>query len=153
MRILRVNGVDYQVDPGFRTLVDVIREDLRLGGTKEGCGIGVCGACTVLVDGKPMSSCLMLAEQATGKEIVTIEGLEIDGELHRVQQAFLKHAGFQCAYCTPGFIISTIALLQENSHPTENDIIEYLGGNLCRCGSYLNIIKSVLAAATEEEDI
>lgn len=147
MIVLNINGVDQQVKDGMRTLLTALRDDLELVGAKGGCGIGVCGACTVLIDGKSISSCLLLIEQAAGKEIVTIEGVADQGELHSVQQAYLEEAGFQCAYCTPGFVLSTIALLEENPQPSEKEINEYLGGNLCRCGSYLNIIKSVQKAA------
>lgn len=147
MTKLMINGSEYQVDSGLRTLLDVLRDDLELTGAKEGCGIGLCGACTVLIDGKPISGCLILAEQAAGKEITTIEGLVEDGKLHKIQQAFIEQAGFQCAYCTPGFVLSTAALLEENPAPTQEDILEYFGGNLCRCGSYLNILQSVLSAA------
>lgn len=140
---LKVNGKDHSVEPSTRTLLAVLRDEVGLGGPKEGCGIGVCGACTVLIDEKPMSSCITLAAQATGREIVTIEGLARDGKLHPVQQAFFDHAGFQCAYCTPGFILSIIALLEENPSPSDEEIREYLSGNLCRCGSYQNILKAV----------
>lgn len=146
MTVLIVNGTQVEVDSGLRTLVDVLRDDLGLVGTKEGCGIGLCGACTVLVDGKPLSSCLLLAEQVASKQIVTIEGLVQDGRLHAVQQAFIEQAGFQCAYCTPGFVLSTVALLEENPAPTEDEILEFFGGNLCRCGSYVNILESVRAS-------
>ena len=141
--ILNVNGSRYEVREGTRTLLDVLRDDFGLVGAKEGCGIGMCGACTVLVDGRPISSCLMLAEQAAGSEILTIEGLGQEGKLHPVQQAFIDEGAFQCAYCTPGFVLSTVALLSENPSPTEDEIREYLSGNLCRCGSYQNIIKAV----------
>lgn len=141
---LRVNGTDHslQIAPE-QTLLAVLRDELSLVGAKEGCGIGVCGACTVLVDGRAISSCLMLAVQAEGRQITTIEGLAQDGELHPVQQAYLEHAAFQCAYCTPGFILSTVALLNEESSPDDQTIREYLGGNLCRCGSYKNILEAV----------
>ncbi len=145
MTILKVNGVEHTIDAGTRTLLSVLRDDLGLVGTKESCGIGMCGACTVLVNGKPMSSCLTLAAQVAGKEIVTIEGLARDGKLHPIQQAFIDHGAFQCAYCTPGFILSTVALLDENPAPTDDEIREYLAGNLCRCGSYQNILQAVRA--------
>jgi len=145
--ILNVNGTRHEVREGTRTLLEVLRDELGLGGTKEGCGVGMCGACTVLVDGKPFSSCLLLAGQAAGKEVLTIEGLGRAGKLHPVQQAFIDEAAFQCAYCTPGFVLATLALLAENPSPGEDDIREYLSGNLCRCGSYQNIIKAVLAAS------
>ncbi len=141
--ILNVNGEDYQVRGGARTLLQVLRDELGLGGTKEGCGVGMCGACTVLVDGRPLSGCLTLAEQAAGKEIITVEGLAEDGRLHPVQEAFIEAGAFQCAYCTPGFILTTIAMLEENPDPDEEEIRDYLAGNLCRCGSYQNIINAV----------
>ena len=145
--ILNVNGSRHEVQEGTRTLLEVLRDDLGLVGTKEGCGIGMCGACTVLVDGKPVSGCLMLAAQVADKEIVTVEGLAKDGKLHPIQQAFIDERAFQCAYCTPGFILSTVALLKENPNPSDNEIREYLAGNLCRCGSYQNIIKAVSTAS------
>lgn len=148
--ILIVNGRRYELEAGSRTILQVLRDDLDLGGTKEGCGIGVCGACTVLVDGEPVSGCLMLAAQLAGKEILTIEGLAKDGRLHPIQQVFIDEAAFQCAYCTPGFILATVALLDENSNPTEEEIREYFAGNLCRCGSYQNIVKAAQTASQVE---
>ena len=145
--ILNVNGNRHEVQEGTRTLLEVLRDDLGLVGTKEGCGIGMCGACTVLVDGKPVSGCLTLAAQVADKEIVTVEGLAKDGKLHLIQQAFIDERAFQCAYCTPGFILSTVALLKENPHPSDDEIREYLAGNLCRCGSYQNIVKAVSTAS------
>jgi len=148
--ILNVNAHDYEIEPGTRTLLEVLREDLGLPSTKEGCGIGMCGACTVLVDGKPFSSCLILAVQAAGRKILTIEGLARDGELHPVQAAFVEHGAFQCAYCTPGFVLSSAALLAENPNPDEGEIREYLSGNLCRCGSYENILRAVASVNRSE---
>jgi aerobic-type carbon monoxide dehydrogenase small subunit (CoxS/CutS family) len=145
--ILNVNGSRHEVEVGTRTLLEVLRDDLNLVGTKEGCGVGMCGACTVLVDGKPFGSCHLLAAQVAGKEILTIEGLSKDGNLHPAQQSFLKHGAFQCAYCTPGFVLTTIALLDENSSPSDDEIREYLSGNLCRCGSYQNILQAVKTAS------
>jgi carbon-monoxide dehydrogenase small subunit len=144
--ILNVNGAEHvlSVAPD-RRLLDVLREDLGLNSVREGCGIGLCGTCTVLMDGKAISACLMLASQAQGAEITTIEGLSKDGKLHPVQEAFIEYSAFQCAYCTPGFILSTIALLNENPEPDEEAIREYLAGNICRCGSYLNILEAVKA--------
>jgi aerobic-type carbon monoxide dehydrogenase small subunit (CoxS/CutS family) len=141
---LNVNGEEHvlQVTPD-RRLLDVLREDLGLVSVREGCGIGMCGTCTVLADGKAISACLMLASQAQGVEITTIEGISKNGKLHPVQEAFIQHSAFQCAFCTPGFILSTIALLNEHSNPDEETIREYLVGNLCRCGSYLNILEAV----------
>lgn len=146
---LNVNGEDhFLVVTPHRRLLDVLREDLGLFSVREGCGIGLCGTCTVLVDGKAISGCLMLATQAQGKEIITVEGLSQNGKLHPVQEAFIEHAAFQCAYCTPGFILSTIALLNEDPNPDEDTIREYLGGNICRCGSYLNILEAVKASSS-----
>ncbi len=126
-------------------MLEVLRDDLELGSVREGCGIGMCGTCTVLVDGRAISSCLLLAVQAEGKAIITVEGLTSGERLHPVQQAYIDHAAFQCAYCTPGFILSTIALLTEHPNPDDETIREYLSGNLCRCGSYANILKAVRA--------
>jgi aerobic-type carbon monoxide dehydrogenase small subunit (CoxS/CutS family) len=145
--ILNVNGKSFEVQSGTRTVLEVLRDDLGLGGTKEGCGVGMCGACTILVDGKPISGCLTLAEQVVGKQILTVEGLAENGELHPVQQAFIDEMAFQCAYCTPGFILTTVALLNENQDPGDDEIREYLSGNLCRCGSYQNILSAVKRAS------
>lgn len=145
---LHVNGLQQDVAVAtHHTLLDVLRRDFKLFSVREGCGIGMCGACTVLVNGKPMSSCLMLAALAAGKEIVTVESLDQAGELHPIQQAFVDHTAFQCSYCTPGFILTTQALLQDNPTPSEREIREYLAGNLCRCGSYVKILDAVLDAA------
>jgi len=144
--ILNVNGKNYEVQRETRTLLQVLRDELGLVGIKEGCGVGMCGACTVLVDGKPVSGCLTLAAQVAEKEILTVEGLERDDQLHPVQQAFIDERAFQCAYCTPGFILTTVALLNENQDPSDDEIREYLSGNLCRCGSYQNIVKAVISA-------
>lgn len=149
---LNVNGKDYEVQAEIRTILQVLRDDLGLGGTKEGCGVGMCGACTVLVDGKPISGCLTLAAQVADKEILTVEGLTKDGELHPVQQAFIDERAFQCAYCTPGFILTTVALLNENQDPSDEEIREYLSGNLCRCGSYQNIVSAVRRASRDSLD-
>jgi aerobic-type carbon monoxide dehydrogenase small subunit (CoxS/CutS family) len=145
---LQVNGKAHSVstDTG-QTLLNVLRDELELVGAREGCGIGMCGACTVLIDRHPVSSCLVLAVQAQGREITTVEGLAAEGVLHPVQQAFIDEAGFQCAYCTPGFILSTVALLKEHPNPNETQIREYLAGNLCRCGSYSNIVNAVKLSA------
>jgi len=144
--ILNVNGNKHEIQNETRTLLEVLRDDLGLVGAKEGCGVGMCGACTVLVDGKPVSGCLTLAAQVADKEITTVEGLAKDGKLHPIQKAFIDERAFQCAYCTPGFILSTVALLKENPEPSEEEIREYLAGNLCRCGSYQNIVKAVVNA-------
>jgi aerobic-type carbon monoxide dehydrogenase small subunit (CoxS/CutS family) len=141
---LHVNGTKHSLAVApERTLLDVLREELDLVGAREGCGIGMCGACTVLVEGRVISSCLMLAVQAEGQEITTVEGLAAAGQLHPIQQAYIDRAAFQCAYCTPGFILSTIALLDEDPNPDDEAIRTYLAGNLCRCGSYLHILEAV----------
>jgi len=145
---LRVNGVvEEKAVHTHHTLLEVLRAEFKLFGAREGCGIGMCGACTVLLDGKPVSSCLLLAPLAEGKEILTIEGLPEPGKLHPIQQAFIDHNAFQCAYCTPGFILSTKSLLEENPTPTAAQVRGYLAGNLCRCGSYVKIEEAVLDAA------
>jgi aerobic-type carbon monoxide dehydrogenase small subunit (CoxS/CutS family) len=129
------------------TLLQVLRDELGLLGTREGCGIGMCGACTVLCDGKPVNSCLMLAALAEGHAILTIEGLEGPrGELHPVQQAFIEHTAFQCSYCTPGFILTVKALLEESPRVTRAEAAQFLAGNLCRCGSYVKILDAVIDA-------
>jgi len=130
-----------------QTLLKFIREELHLSGTKEGCEIGECGACTVLLDGKPVNSCLVLAVELDGKELVTIEGLSKNGELDRLQQAFVEKFAFQCGYCTPGMIMSAKALLDRNSDPTDEDINVALSGNLCRCGAYQEIREAIKASA------
>ena len=146
---IKVNGQDRQLDiPARRLLVDCLRYDLGLTGTKEGCSVGICGACTVLVDGEMAASCIMLAAAADGAEITTIEGLAgDDGRLHPVQQAFIDHGGFQCGICTPGQVIAAKALLDLNPSPTEEEIREWMMGNLCRCTGYYGILESVINAA------
>ena len=145
---LRVNDKGYEVelDP-YALLSDVLREDLGLKGTKRGCDFGGCGACTVLLDGQAVYSCMMPARHAQGHEITTIEGLSKGGELTSVQQSFVKNMGFQCGYCTPGIIMSTTALIKQNPNPTDNDIQEALAGNLCRCTGYTSIFKAIKDAA------
>ena len=143
---LEVNGQTRSLSiPTGQTLLETLREELGLVGARGSCGIGMCGTCTVLIDGKTMSSCLLLTAQAAGKKITTIEGISEGEQLHRVQQAFIDHGAFQCAYCTPGFILSTVALLDETPHPDDQTIREYLAGNLCRCGSYQNILEAARA--------
>jgi carbon-monoxide dehydrogenase small subunit len=146
---LTVNGRDYEVilEPHM-LLVDVLRDSLGLAGTKYACGTGDCGACTVLIDGKPSLSCLTLAVTAKGKSILTIEGLAEGGQLHPIQQAFVDKGAVQCGFCTPGMILSTKALLDENPDPTADEIKHALGGNLCRCTGYVKIVEAVEAAAT-----
>ncbi len=144
---LKVNGVDREVDaPARRLLVDLLRYDLGLTGTKEGCSVGVCGACTVLVDGEMVASCITLAAAVDGSEITTVEGLALDGRLHPVQQAFIDFGGFQCGICTPGQVMAAKALLDDNPRPTEAEIRDWMMGNLCRCTGYYKILESVVAA-------
>ncbi|RJX29569.1 MAG: (2Fe-2S)-binding protein [Desulfarculus sp.] len=148
---LRVNGDRYEVavDP-WRTLAEVLREELRLTGTKIGCNQGDCGACTVLLDGRSVSSCLTLAVEAHQREITTIEGLAPSPDhLHPLQQAFVQHGAVQCGFCTPGMILAAKHLLENNPQPTEQEIRRGLGGNLCRCTGYNKIVEAVQAAAQE----
>ena len=143
-----VNGQRVQVSVGgSETLLDCLRNQVGLTGTKEGCGQGDCGACTVLVDGIPVNACLMLAFEASGKEITTIEGLAEEDGLHPLQEAFISHNAVQCGFCTPGMILTAAALLKENPHPSEKEIRHYLQGNLCRCTGYSKIVQAVQAAA------
>ena len=145
---LIVNGVEREADaPVGRLLLDFLRNDLGLTGSKEGCGVGVCGACTVLVDGELHASCITLAVAVEDAEVTTIEGIAAEGRLHPVQQAFIDHGGFQCGICTPGQIVAAKALLDFNPQPTEDEIKEWMMGNLCRCTGYYGIINSVAAAA------
>jgi carbon-monoxide dehydrogenase small subunit len=145
---LTVNGTPREVEvPAYRTLLDCLRYDLELTGSKEGCGVGVCGACTVLLDGKMISSCIALAVFADGREVTTVEGLATDERLHPVQQAFIDAGGFQCGICTPGQVVAAKALLDANPSPSEADIREWMLGNLCRCTGYYKIVESIRAAA------
>ena len=148
--VLSVNGRDYkvQVEPR-RTLVDAIREDCGLTGTHIGCEHGVCGACTVLVDGAPVRSCLMFAVQAAGKPIRTVEGLASGDELSVLQRAFMEHHGLQCGFCTPGFLMLVTGVLEREPDIPDEELIDVLASNLCRCTGYQNIIKAVRAAAQE----
>jgi carbon-monoxide dehydrogenase small subunit len=144
----RLNGEERVVDVHtHETLLEVLRRDLHLHGARETCGIGICGACTVLVNGKALSACLLLAPQVDDCEVQTIEGLDEDGRLHPIQEAFVENNAFQCSYCTPGMILATKALLDETPSPSVDQIKDYLAGNLCRCGSYLKIIAAVQEAA------
>ncbi len=145
---LKVNGVNYQVKiPPWRTLVEVLRETLGLTGTKKSCNEGECGACTVILDGRPVTSCLVLAIDAEGKDILTIEGISKDGNFHPVQESFLKHGAIQCGFCTPGMVMSAKALLDENPNPNLIEARQAISGNLCRCTGYQHIINSILAAS------
>ena len=145
---MTVNGapVEREVEPST-LLVHFLREDLGLTGTNVGCETSLCGACTVLVDGKAIKSCTQLALQAEGRSVTTIEGLATNGKLHPLQQSFWDNHGLQCGYCTPGMILASVSLLSDNPHPSEEEIREGLKGNLCRCTGYHNIIKSVKAVA------
>ena len=131
-------------------LINIIRNDLFLTGSKYGCGIGECGACTVLLNGEPVLSCLTLAATVDGKEITTIEGLAKGNELHPMQIAFLKNAAVQCGFCTPSMILTATALLKENPNPTEDEIKDYIRGNICRCTGYIQIVKAIESCATEQ---
>ena len=145
---LDVNDKRYSVKyPPDTPLLDVLRDELGLTGSKYGCGEGQCGACTVLIGGAPRRSCQIPVSAAAGKPITTIEGLEKDGRLHPVQQAFLDAGAFQCAYCTSGMIVSSVGLLQTNPNPTQADIVQYLQGNICRCGTHPRILDAVRQAA------
>ena len=146
---LAINGNEYRIfTDDCRTLLDVLREDLNLTGTKKGCDEGDCGVCTVLVDGEPISSCLFLAVKAEGHEVTTIEGLEKDGVLHPIQKAFVEEGAVQCGFCTPGMVMSTKALLDVNPNPNEEEIRTALSGNLCRCTGYVRIVKAVQTASS-----
>jgi carbon-monoxide dehydrogenase small subunit len=148
---MTVNGdtVDLQVDVRH-TLMDVLREQLELWGVREGCNSGSCGACTVLLDGEPVNSCLVLAPEADGAEVLTIEGLAPSAaKLHTLQQAFVEHGAIQCGYCSPGMILSACALLRRNPKPTEAEVRYALGGNLCRCTGYAKIVEAVMETSRE----
>ena len=146
--VTTVNGesVEVAVELGVM-LIDVLREELRLTGTKESCGRGDCGACTVLLDGKTVNSCITPAMKAMNREVWTIEGLGSPGKLHPIQEAFVEHGAVQCGFCTPGVIMSAKALLEENPNPTETEVRVGLSGNICRCTGYVKIVDAVLAAA------
>lgn len=149
---MRVNGEEVSgwVEPR-RTLLDFLREDLNLTGAKKGCDFGECGACTVLLDNKPVNSCLVLALEAEGREVVTIEGLMNGEKLHPLQEAFMRYGAVQCGYCTPGIILSSKALLDENPTPTELEVRRGIAGNLCRCTGYVKIVQAILAVAAERK--
>jgi aerobic carbon-monoxide dehydrogenase small subunit len=143
-----VNGKSVEGDIDCRmTLAEFLRQELELTGTKVGCNRGECGSCTVLLDGNPIYSCTFLAVEAAGRDVLTIEGLSDNGELNPLQEAFIEHDALQCGYCTPGMIMSIEALLDRNPHPTEDDVKKAIDGNLCRCGSYPNIVKAALAVS------
>jgi carbon-monoxide dehydrogenase small subunit len=147
---LNINGDTHEllVAPNY-TLLEVLREKLGLMGTKRGCDLGACGACTVLIDGEAYLSCLMLAVDATGKEIITIEGLAAGGDLHPLQSAFIEHGGLQCGFCTPGMILTAEAILSEEQNPSEDVIKKKLAGNLCRCTGYKKIVEAVMSVAEQ----
>lgn len=152
---LTVNGypLEKEVEPR-QTLLELLREDLDLTGAKGGCGMGECGACTVLLDGKPVKSCILLAVQANGREVTTIEGLEMeDGTLHPVQQAFIDHGAIQCGFCTPGMVLTAKALLDVNPRPSELEVRRAISGNLCRCTGYQKIVEAILACGVGEEKV
>lgn len=144
---LQINGVDrtLAVDDAD-TLLDALRDQLKLWSVRESCGVGACGSCTVLMDGHPVSSCLLLAARAAGARVTTLEGLASGDHLHFIQEAFVEERALQCAYCTPGFVLSVKALLDENPAPTDDDIRDFLAGNLCRCAGYTEILAAVRSA-------
>jgi xanthine dehydrogenase YagT iron-sulfur-binding subunit len=151
---LRVNGAARRLRLDSRaTLLDALRDQLGLSGTKKGCDQGACGACTVLADGKRVLSCLTLAAQCDGREVTTIEGLSRDGGLHPVQAAFIRHDGFQCGFCTPGQIMSAVALLAEGRAGSDEEVREFMSGNLCRCGAYPNIVAAIRDAAGSDAGV
>ena len=149
--ILNDESVSVEVDPRKR-LLDMLREDFLLTGVKEGCSIGECGACTVLIDGKAVTSCLVLAPQVNGHQVTTIEGLQKKGELHPLQEAFIESGAVQCGFCTPGMILAAKALLDENPRPTREEIKTAISGNLCRCTGYEKIIKAIETAVKNLEE-
>ncbi|HUK88028.1 MAG TPA: (2Fe-2S)-binding protein [Terriglobales bacterium] len=146
--VLKLNGEERRLEaPPEESLLSVLRNRLQLTGTKYGCGEGQCGACTVLLDGRPVRSCRTPVSAAVGRKIITIEGLAPDGRLHPVQQAFLDQEAFQCAYCTSGMIVSAAGLLSANPHPSAEEIVRFMNGNICRCGTYPRILAAVQQAA------
>ncbi len=148
--ILKINGEEQEVfvNPN-QTLLEVLRDELHLTGVKEGCGLGECGACTVLMDGIPVRSCLVLGLEAEGKAILTVEGLANGGDLHPIQRAFIDHHAFQCGFCTPAMIMTAKALLEKNPDPTESEVIRAISGNICRCTGYKSIVSAIMGAARE----
>jgi len=152
---LNVNGIsrEFMVEPN-QTLLDVLRDELDLTGAKEGCDrIGECGTCTVLMGGRPVLSCLILAVDAQGKEILTVEGLSTGERLHPIQEAFIDHGAFQCGFCTPGLLMTVKGLLDENPHPSEEEIKDAIRGNLCRCTGYAKIVEAVAGAAGSAKEV
>ena len=150
---VNVNGIPHRLEvPSSQTLLQVLRNGLGLNGTKEGCGTGDCGACTVLLDGKPVNSCLVLAIDAEGHEVTTVEGLEKEGKLHPLQAAFVEEGAVQCGFCTPGMLMTAKGLLDENPHPSEGEIRRGIAGNLCRCTGYVRIVRAIQRAAGTQTD-
>jgi len=148
-----INGEIYEGEIDVRrTLLEVLRENFGLTGTKKGCNEGECGTCTVLLDGKPVSSCLVLAVEAQGRMIETVEGLEQNGELHRLQQAFIEHGAFQCGFCTPGVLMAAKGLLDENPKPSEEEVRRAIAGNLCRCTGYNKYVEAILDVAAKPRE-
>jgi aerobic carbon-monoxide dehydrogenase small subunit len=152
--ILRINGREEKVAvQDADTLLDLLRDRFKLWSVREGCGVGACGSCTVLLDGRPVSSCLLLAIRAANHEILTVEGLSDSEELHPVQEAFVTQRALQCAYCTPGFVLSVKALLDEIADPSDDEIRDYLSGNLCRCAGYGDILRAVRVAQEKRNPV
>jgi carbon-monoxide dehydrogenase small subunit len=148
-----INGEIYEDEINVRrTLLEVLRENFGLTGTKKGCNEGECGTCTVLLDGKPVASCIVLAVEAQGKSIETVEGLEQNGELHRLQQAFIEHGAFQCGFCTPGVLMAAKGLLNKNPKPSEEEVRRAIAGNLCRCTGYNKYVEAILDVAAKPRE-
>jgi carbon-monoxide dehydrogenase small subunit len=149
--LLNYERVIYEVEPN-RTLLNVLREDFDLTGAKEGCGMGECGACTVLLNGRPVNSCLLLAVEVDGQEVMTIEGLSRGDDLDDLQISFIENGALQCGYCTPGMVMTAKALLQENPHPSKDEVKHAISGNLCRCTGYQKIVKAIMKVAEKEDN-
>jgi aerobic carbon-monoxide dehydrogenase small subunit len=151
---LRINGREEKITiDDADTLLEVLRDRFKLWSVREGCGVGACGTCTVLVDNRPVSSCFLLAARLAGHDIVTVEGLNEGPELHYIQEAFVSQRALQCAYCTPGFVLSVKALLDEIADPSDDEIREYLAGNLCRCAGYADILRAVRVAQDKKQSL